>query len=90
MKTAEIDTIYLDLAAGINAAEVTCHDASAGITELLKAQHALDGLASMLTRVRNAAPGDAEYQTMFSELADTTTGLRLVLLQRLCASEKAA
>ena len=85
-----MDAIYLDLAAGITAAQVTCDDDSAGIADLLKAQHALDGLASMLTRIRHAAPGEDGYQAMFGELAETTTTLRLVLLQRLYSTEKAA
>ena len=90
MKNAEMDTIYLDLAAGINAAQVTCHDDSARIADLLKAQHALDGLASMLTRIRHAAPDDIGYQAMFTELAETTTTLRLSLLERLYQTERAA
>ncbi len=90
MKSAELDTIYLDLAAGLNAARVTCHDESAGITDLLKAQYALDGMASMLHRVRTAAPDDDGYDKMFTELADSTTELRLIVLARLYTEERAA
>lgn len=90
MTTSQLDTIYLDLAAGLNAAKVTCEDSDASVCDLLKAQYALDGMAAMVHRVRGAAPDEPDIDRMLGELATEATVLRLVILQRVYSLEEAA
>jgi hypothetical protein len=90
MTTSQLDTIYLDLAAGLCAAKLTCEDADATVADLLKAQYALDGMAAMVTRVRAAAPDEPDIDNMLSQLSAEATVLRLLVLERVYSREQAA